>query len=187
MSDKIPVEFQRFPAHWRVLPFLSVFHDGTSGHAKVKQNEYLPAGPLAVVDQGQSPVGGYTADETARCQVDLPVVLFGDHTTIFKWIDFPFALGADGVKVLLLHRNSGLDLRFAFHYLRQLQFPDVGYSRHFKFLKQAYVPVPPPDEQASIVAILDQVDRVRRNHLAAAEVAGDLAEALAQRAFRGEL
>lgn len=31
---------------------------------------------------------------------ELPIVIFGDHTRCIKYIDFQFAQGADGVKVL---------------------------------------------------------------------------------------
>ncbi len=33
-------------------------------------------------------------------KVKTPVVIFGDHTKVLKYVDFDFVLGADGVKVL---------------------------------------------------------------------------------------
>ena len=33
-------------------------------------------------------------------KVDKPVVIFGDHTQVIKFVDFDFVLGADGVKIL---------------------------------------------------------------------------------------
>ncbi len=49
----ISPEFKRFPSEWKVLPFLEVFEDVTSKGKKVKKENYLTAGDIPVVDQGQ--------------------------------------------------------------------------------------------------------------------------------------
>ena len=67
---------------------------------KIKQKAYLKAGSLPVIDQGNSLIGGYTNDITKAIECDYPVIVFGDHTKCVKFITFPFAPGADGIKVL---------------------------------------------------------------------------------------
>lgn len=156
-----PITPRNVPLHWQILRFTDAFTDRTGGQKKIKKGEYLPAGALPVVDQGQEPIGGYTDDPDARCSAPLPCLLFGDHTKIIKYFDSPFALGADGVKVL--EPRSDIDARFAFHYISALPLPeDAGYSRHFKFLKRTWFPLPPLPEQQRIAAILDKADAVRR-------------------------
>jgi len=162
MTIKIaPITPRNVPLGWQIMRFTDAFTDRTGGQKKTKKGEYLPAGALPVVDQGQEPIGGYTDDPDARCNAPLPCLLFGDHTKIIKYCDSPFALGADGVKVL--EPRSDIDARFAFHYISALPLPtDAGYSRHFKFLKRTWFPLPPLPEQRRIAAILDKADAVRR-------------------------
>lgn len=158
-KNSLPAEFQRFPSTWEVLPFSSAVEDRTGGNPKVKQSVYQKNGNLAVVDQGQSLIAGYVNDVTLACKERLPCIIFGDHTRIFKYIEEPFALGADGVKVLV--PTDGFDKRFLFHYLKQVRLPEnAGYSRHFKFLKDAFIPKPSLKEQQRITAILDKADSI---------------------------
>lgn len=154
-------EERRYPDHWRVEPFTEVVFDETGGQPKIKKGDYLDAGSLPVIDQGQASIGGYVDDDELACHVKLPCILFGDHTRVFKWVNEPFALGADGVKVLTT--RDDLHPRYAFHYLRTVRLPDnAGYSRHFKFLKRIQIPIPPLSEQRRIADILDKTDAIRR-------------------------
>lgn len=141
------------------VPFLEAVQDVSAGNAKIPRSQFLPTGVLAVVDQGQSLVAGYIDDASSAVRTDGPVIVFGDHTRAFKYVDFPFAMGADGVKVLRI-RNS-FDAKFVYRYLQSREIPAAGYSRHFKFLKEISIPKPPLDEQRRIAAILDQADALR--------------------------
>lgn len=153
-------EFTRFPKEWKVLPFLDVFNDVTSKGIKVKKENYDPEGALPVVDQGKKLFGGFTDIEN-KADVTLPAIIFGDHTKIFKLIDTEFAVGADGVK--LLEPKVEADKKFLFFYLNQLQLEDAGYSRHFKFLKETYIPLPPLETQKQIAAVLEKADQLRKD------------------------
>lgn len=156
---------------WLNVPFDEVFIDATSGNIKVKQSDYLQCGRLPVIDQGANEIGGYTDDDSNECRVNLPTILFGDHTKKFQYVEYRFALGADGVKVL--SARNGWDMRFLFHFLSGVSLPDVGYSRHFKFLKRISVPKAPLDEQRRIAAILDKADAIRRKRQQALALADD--------------
>jgi len=172
----IPDEFSRFPANWELFLFTDAVKDATSGNVKIQKCQYLESGAFPVVDQGQSVFGGFTDDEQAICKSAIPTIVFGDHTRAFKYIEKPFALGADGAKVL--EPIAKLNKRFLFHYLKQVRLESAGYSRHYKFLKEVFVPVPPLAEQKRIAAILDKADAIRRKRQQAIQLADDFLRAV---------
>lgn len=142
------------------VPFEKAARDVTGGNPKVQRGHYLSAGVLPVIDQGQTDIAGYSDDADASYRGALPVVLFGDHTRALKYVDRPFALGADGVKALL--PREGFDAKFLYYYWSSCDIPSHGYSRHFRFLKDLPVSVFAPSEQRRIVEILDQADALRK-------------------------
>jgi type I restriction enzyme, S subunit len=141
------------------LPFLEVFKDVSGGNIKTRQKDFLEKGEIPVVDQGQQTIAGYVNDRSRVCKVNPPVIVFGDHTKRIKYIDFEFAMGADGTKVLTPKIES--DPKYLFYALCSLCIPDAGYSRHYKFLKEAEIPFPPLAEQKRIAAILEAADLLR--------------------------
>lgn len=145
---------------WKTLPFEQALMDVSAGNVKLQTDEYLPHGNFPIVDQGKALVAGYSDDPSALARVEAPIIVFGDHTRVFKYVDFPFCIGADGVR--LLRPIDGIDTRYAFQFLNAAAIPSAGYSRHFKFLKRIEVSFPPLDEQRRIAAILDQADELRR-------------------------
>jgi type I restriction enzyme S subunit len=90
----------------------------------------------------------------------VPAIIFGDHTRIVKIIDQPFFLGADGVKILKSKFVNRVDYRFLFYFLSNVKIPDTGYNRHFKWLKDLLIPIPPLDIQQQIVRELDTVSEL---------------------------
>jgi type I restriction enzyme, S subunit len=150
---------------WIRVPFSDVVVDESGGNEKTPQSEFLAVGRFAVVDQGKELIAGYVNDESRLCRVKLPVIVFGDHTRCFKYIDFPFCMGADGVKVL--RPKVEADVKYLYHFFRQLKLTVGGYDRHFKYLKRSEVLLPPLAEQRRIADILDRVEALRTKRRAA--------------------
>lgn len=142
------------------LEFFDVFEDITGGNHKFQTNDYLREGCLAVVDQGKKLIAGYVNDLNKQVKTNSPVIVFGDHTRILKYVDFPFALGADGVKVLKPKIKA--DTKFLFYQLQRIYIPETGYNRHFKYLKESKLLLPPLPIQQKIASILDQADVLRK-------------------------
>ncbi|GAA3669484.1 hypothetical protein [Microbacterium marinilacus] len=167
----------------RTVGFGDAFVDVSGGNRKIPLSELMPDGALPVVDQGKSVIAGYTDDYAAAVSTPGPLIVFGDHTRAVKYVDFPFAMGADGTK--LLQAREDFDARFLFHFLRGLDIPSAGYSRHFKFLKDSQVPQPAVPEQRRIAAILDASDEVRAKRRAQLAHLDELPQALFHEMFDG--
>ena len=160
---------------YQIVPFLQAVKDCTGGNPKVQRKDYLAKGDISVIDQGHEFIAGFT-DTDNSYRGSLPLVLFGDHTRTFKYVDFPFALGADGVKAL--EPLQGFDAKFLHYYFRSVHLPNAGYSRHFKFLKEIGVPKPALPEQRRIVDLLSRAEGIARLRREAEKKAVELIPAL---------
>jgi type I restriction enzyme S subunit len=141
------------PDGWTLVDFDDAVITVSTTNKKVKQRDYLQTGTLPVVDQGQEFIGGYTDEAERQVDCELPVIVFGDHTKAFKFVDFSFAAGADGVKVL--EPIEAFYPKLLFCFFLALDLPDRGYSRHFQFLRKEVIPLPPFPEQRRIVAEIE--------------------------------
>ena len=141
-----------------LLLFNKCFLDVTSGNKKVKKSEYLKEGIIPVIDQGKNFIGGYTNDNNFLYKGNLPCIVFGDHSKHLKYIDFPFAIGADGVKIL--STTELLDIQYGYYFLKSVQLPKLGYSRHFKYLKVKEVLVYPLEEQKRIGTFFRKIEKL---------------------------
>lgn len=135
--------------------FGDVFFDATKDGYKIPKERYLPHGLYPIIDQGQNDIAGYSNNSNGL-YIDVPAIIFGDHTRIVKYVDVPFFLGADGVK-LLKAKNPFANYKYLYYALSAARIPDTGYNRHFKWLKEIDIPLPSSDEQCRIVAILDKI------------------------------
>lgn len=140
---------------WPTLNFEECIFPADGGYTKLKTKDINKTGLIPVIDQGESFISGYVDDHDKKYSGALPVLIFGDHTRRVKFIDFEFAVGADGTKIL--HPQDFIFPRFFYYYLRTLNIESQGYSRHYRFLKEISVPLPPLNEQRRIVAKLDEL------------------------------
>lgn len=135
--------------------FADILSDETKRGYKIQTGEYLPFGKYPIIDQGQSQIAGYTNLENGLFK-DIPTIIFGDHTRIVKYVDTPFFLGADGVKILKTKVNDA-DYKYLFYCLQNAKIPNTGYNRHFKWLKEIEIPLPSLEEQHKIASVLDKI------------------------------
>lgn len=143
----------QFPESWQSKIAADCFLQISTTHKKVKTKDCNETGAYPVIDQGKASVAGYIDDPSKVIEVDSPLCIFGDHTRAVKWVDSSFVPGADGTKVL--QPLTFLIPRFAYHQLRNMDIPDKGYSRHFKYFKELWFGIPPIAEQKVIAEKLD--------------------------------
>jgi restriction endonuclease S subunit len=126
-----------------------------AGTTKIPRKQFLKAGRFPIVSQEDSFINGYWDDEGDVLGLDHPIVVFGDHTRVLKYIDFDFVLGADGVKIL---KPRGFFHPKCFYYcLMANPLKHQGYARHYRQLSAITLSFPESlPEQERIVAILDE-------------------------------
>ena len=140
------------------LSFSDVFEDATKHCRKIPASNYLESGIYQIIDQGQNNIAGYTND-SIDLYTDTPVIIFGDHTRVVKYIDKPFFIGADGVKVLKPKTNE-LNTKYLYYVLSNAKIPNTGYNRHFKWLKEIKIPVFSFSMQEEIVSLLNKIETI---------------------------
>lgn len=141
--------------------FDEIFEDCTKLGTKIRTDEYHPNGKHPIIDQGQEMVAGFTDLEDGLFDA-VPAIVFGDHTRIIKYVDYPFFLGADGVKVLR-SKVPDANYRYLYYALENARIPNTGYNRHYKWLKELEIEYPPISQQIKTVKVLDEVESIIHN------------------------
>ncbi len=124
---------------------------------KIPTSEYLNKGAIPIVDQSQNYIAGYTNDLSSKIDIPSPVVIFGDHTCTVKYVDFPFAQGADGIKII--KSSEQILSKYLFFYLLANPIKSDGYKRHFSKLQEFQIPLPLLEVQQRIV---DKIEAERK-------------------------
>lgn len=129
---------------------------------KLQSDDIKEEGNVAVVSQDQDFIVGYTELFDKKLN-NPPFIVFGDHTEIFKYINFPFAQGADGIKILKADDKT-IDSQFLYYALKNCYYPTGFYQRHFKLLKKTYVPDLSINHQKQIAKVLTNYDLLIANN-----------------------
>ena len=123
---------------------------------KIQRKNFLKSGAFPIISQEAEAINGYWNKEEDLFRCKMPVVIFGDHTQVLKYVDSDFVLGADGVKIL--QPKKLLDPRFFYYFLQNVDLKNLGYARHYRLLKEIEISYPESiPEQHRIVKILDAV------------------------------
>ena len=131
---------------------------------QVKTAEYLQEGTIPIIDQSRDFIAGYTNDPEAIVDMGYPIIVFGDHTRILKYIQFPFAKGADGTQ-LIISNNENMPQSLLYYSLVAVDLSNYHYARHFKYLKSENILVPTKKIAEKfdryVSAILIQIQKLR--------------------------
>lgn len=153
IEKKIAENKYRFPT--KRLEQLLLHIDGPL--TKIEKEKIRPEGDIPVVTQeAGNLIAGYT-DNTEPI-IDLPLIVFGDHSCTFKYVDFKFVRGADGTQLIKVNEEETLS-EFLLYFLHAIQIENSDkYERHFKYLKNVQIPLPPISLQKKIVAECQIID-----------------------------
>ncbi|KAF5063972.1 N-6 DNA Methylase [anaerobic digester metagenome] len=132
--------------------------DKVTYSTKIKSSDYKEEGTFPVIDQSDNYIAGYWNNSEDVFRLTKPVTIFGDHTRCFKYVDFDFVLGADGVKIL--QPSDEFNPKFFYYLIRNIEIKNLGYSRHYKELKEKQIPLPPLSVQEEIIAEIEGYQKI---------------------------
>lgn len=108
---------------------------------QIMTSNYQKSGLIPIIDQSRDFIAGYTNDAEALVEKDVHVIVFGDHTRVLKYIQFPFAKGADGTQLIISNCDE-MPQSLLYCSLVSIDLSNYHYARHFKYLKAEKVLIP---------------------------------------------
>ncbi len=159
VKKKVKIE-----SKWEQILISNAIKKPKGSTTKIEKFNIKKEGKFPVLTQEkENYISGYS-NETNPI-IDLPIIMFGDHSCSVKFVDFEFFRGADGT-VLLKPIDSFIPKYF--YNVLQISLLELienkeKYERHFKYLQNLYIPLPPLDIQQKIVAEIEVLVRKEKN------------------------
>ena len=153
---------REIPEGWRIDAIGNIL-DKYPTTKRYETKEYLKEGKNPIVDQGDAYIVGFT-NEDDNLLTRIPAVLFGDHSTKVKLLDFVFARGADGTQILYSN-NPNVSQYYLYMVISSLQIPNPGYSRHFKYLKELPIIIPESNIVNAFTEVISPLFKQRKENI----------------------
>lgn len=132
---------------WEEKTFDELYKTFPNKNYQIQTVDYNNTGKYVVIDQGKEYIAGYSDNEEKVC-VQYPCIVFGDHTTMVKYVDEPFIVGADGVKTL----STTVLAKYAYYLLDYNNVKPTGYNRHFSQLKELIMDTSVDEKEQQLIA-----------------------------------
>ncbi len=134
---------KEIPSNWAVDTIGNLLSK-VPNSTKIPSTAYCENGSIPIIDQSSNFIAGYTNDETSILVNPNGYIIFGDHTRVVKYVRFPFARGADGTQIIDSN-NSNMPNELFYQVIKSIDLSNYGYARHFKYLKDIVIAIPPTD------------------------------------------
>lgn len=96
----------------------------------VTSTEYSDDYELPVLTAGKTFILGYTNETSGVFRKKLPVIIFDDFTTAFKYVDFPFKVKSSAMKILI-SKEGVSDIKFIYEAMKKIDFKLSGHKRYW--------------------------------------------------------
>lgn len=140
----------------------------------VNTTEYSSSYATPVLTAGKKFILGYTNETKGICTDGLPVIIFDDFTTAFKYVTFPFKAKSSAMKILRIKNSSTNSIKYIYEAMQLIDFPSG--DEHKRYWISEYskltIPVPCYKEQTKIASFLTAIDNKlthTQNQLSAAK------------------
>lgn len=167
------------------MSFDDIFIDDTKNATKIEKNSYLESGAFWIIDQSQNEIAGYSNRKEGVYR-NTPAIIFGDHTRVFKFINEPFFLGADGTKLLKV-KNDAVDYTYIYYYLKNLKITNLGYNRHFKLLKDIIFSIPDIRIQKQYASFIEEINKTANILSVQIENLNNIRKSILEQTFKKEV
>ena len=124
-------------------------------HTAISKKDIINNGKHVVIEQGKKQDLGFSND-TSKLIKSNGLVLYGDHTTMIKYISFDFIPGV-GIKILESKKDD--DLVYLYYNLSYNNIKPEGYKRHFSIVRLVCLQLPCLSEQQKIANFLSSIDK----------------------------
>lgn len=122
----------------------------------VDSTDYSDDNSIPVLTAGKSFILGYT-DETHSTFQNLPVIIFDDFTTDFKYVDFEFKVKSSAMKIL--KSRNDFDTRYVYEAMKTINFPKGEHKRYWiSEYQHMSIPCPILAEQKKIAELAKLLD-----------------------------
>ncbi|XUA21422.1 restriction endonuclease subunit S [Citrobacter sp. OP27] len=124
----------------------------------VSSTDYAKENSTPVLTAGKKFILGYTS-ETEGIYNELPVIIFDDFTTSFKFVDFPFKVKSSAMKILKT-KNQQYLLRYVFYAMHTIKYAigDDHKRRWISEYSNISLPTPSLEEQEKIAFFFAGID-----------------------------
>ncbi len=148
---------KEFPK-WNSTPLSDLLDYEQPTKYLVESTEYDDNYPTPVLTAGKTFILGYTNEAEGIYNNELPVIIFDDFTTAFKFVDFPFKAKSSAMKIL--KPKADVNIEFVYEAMRNIEYEIGGHERHWisKYSK-IEIPTPSPEEQKRISSFFSELNK----------------------------
>jgi type I restriction enzyme S subunit len=130
----------------------------------VSSTEYSNDFKTPVLTAGKTFILGYTDETVGICEQGLPVIIFDDFTTAFKFVPFPFKAKSSAMKIL--RKKDGVNINFIYSAMQEIDFQSGDEHKRYWISEYSRISIPHPSipEQTKIANFLTALDEKITNN-----------------------